>query len=281
MWPLGEPAAMVPVHGPSTAATMAELRCGPPAATREAAEDAYHPLSGPLRDDLADNLPEVAAAARRTIEDCDAAVWRRGAITAAINRLSDPQPLDGPAAAELLLALSDPRVREHVTAHTVTALLLAPGRRDTDSALMAADTGHLSALVRYAPPGLINGPALLLSAALHAGGHPSVLIRAAAQAAFTDDTTCAQAVEHAQGAAGPDRGLLRKLAHAEPISAHDQALPAFCMAPERWPDPLAGYPIAGFDPLAGGRDPMGPAKDPLRDTGGGSWWDDPDPELGR
>ena len=53
------------------------------------------------------------------------------------------------------------------------------------------------------------------------------------------------------------------------------------MAPERWPDPLAGYPIAGFDPLAGGRDPMGPAKDPLRDTGGGSWWDDPDPELGR
>ena len=278
-WPVDDPEWAVPVTSTGRYGAELMLKYGPPAPDSEHAGFAYHSVSGALRDALADALPEVVAQERAHAATWGAALWRRATVSAAVNRLSDPQPLTGTEAGSLLLGLSDPRVRDLLIAHTVTVTPHAHLLGSTDAAL-APDTGHLADLVRHAPPGLIAGPAALLSATLFAGGNPPVAVRAAALAALADDPGCGVAA--VLGAASTERRgpVLETLAQVRPIGVVDQRPPAFSAGSDCWPDPLAGHPTPGFDPLAGPGDPL---------SGGGvgtdlgDWWGglDDGPEIGR
>lgn len=275
-WPVGDPDAAITLPGRSQYGTVRELVNGRPAASREQALAAYHPLSGPLRDAVADALPAAAAAATAQATASGGALWRRATITAVLERLSDPQPLTGPQAAAALLALSDTRVRDHVIATTVTDIR---GGAAATWAGSGADTDHLATLARHAPPGLAEGPATVLAAALLAGSAPAVQVHAAAHAATLDGGSHARLAARVDEAANERTStLLDELARPRPISGLDKAPPAFATGSGQWPDPLAGYPVPGFDPL--GVDPL--AADPLGvDPFGGVPIDGPDdtPEV--
>lgn len=280
-WPVDDPAWTVPVTGDGRYTAEMVLHHGPPAPSQEEAGAAYHPVAGPLRDALADTLPEAAAQERDHAASWGGALWRRATVTATINRLSDPQPLTGAQASTLLLGLSDPRVRDLLITHTIAA---ARGlATDSPDPVMAPDPGHLSDLVRHAPPGLIAGPAAVLGAALFAGGHPPVNVRAAAAAALQDDPGCTVARVLGEASTQRREPVLHDLGQARPVGVADQTPPTFTTHPDCWPDPLAGHPVTGFDPLV---DPLAGPADPLSGNGGSDiedWWGglDDGPEVGR
>jgi hypothetical protein len=119
----------------------------------------------------------------------------------------------------------------------------------------------------------------VLAAALLAGSAPAVQVHAAAHAATLDGGS------HAQLAARIDEAtnertptLLDELARPRPISGLDKAPPTFVSGSGHWPDPLAGHPVPGSDPLR--VDPL--SADPLGvDPFGGVPIDGPDdtPEV--
>lgn len=280
-WPVDDPAWTVPVASGGRYTAEMVLHHGPPAPSHEEAGYAYQPVAGPLRDALADALPAAAAHERDHAAAWGGALWRRATVTATIDRLSDPQPLTGAQASTLLLGLSDPRVRDLLIAHTIAA---ARGlATDSPDPALALDPGHLADLVRHAPPGLIAGPAALLGATMFAGGHPPVKVRAAAEAALQDDAGCTVARVLGEASTQRREPVLHDLGQARPIGVADQSPPTFTTHRDCWPDPLAGHPFAGVDPLV---DPLAGPADPLSGNGGsalGEWWGglDDGPEVGR
>ena len=271
-WPLNDLGKWTELPHTSPYAAGVELLHGRPAPSRDEALLSYQPESGALRDAIADCLPEAVAQAT-PVATTTPGQWRAVALNDTAARLSDPQPLTGREAADALLALSDPRVRDHLIAAAtaqpdrvgVAPPGQAPGR--------APDTGHVADLVRHAPPGLISGPATLLAATLFAGGQPPALVQAATLAALADDPTNPLAARLCDAANHPRPPVLADLRTPRPLSGPDpDPVVGFTTGPGRWPDPLAGAPIPGLDPLGG--DPL---SDPLwgaRRPGGPEDWPD-------
>ena len=187
-WPVTQHGTPAPIHWDLTAHTGArdrlELLLGHPATTREDVGTDLVATASPLREAIAAHLP---AAAADPTPITDPTLWRRTAATTTLARLTDPRPWTGHTAAHTLLALSDTGVLNHLLAHTLTS---------DAHALTAPDTGLLADLVRAAPPGLVAGPATLLTARLASQGLTSARARTAASLAVTDrpDATTALAL---------------------------------------------------------------------------------------
>ena len=188
----------------------------------------YSSCAGPLRDEIADALPEPHDwGPKRTLGRHSRQRVRQDSASQAWQRLTDPVPLTGREAAPILLTLADPEVSRSFQGWMARDMLPESYRpTPPDGESLVHD--HLRALALMAPPDLLNGVSQVLATEelVRGGG------RYRAAAALT--------------AGHPSTAAWRALPSAEQLRAMAAGAGGFTDAPMPipvdgpWPDPLAG-----------------------------------------